>query len=58
MCAKAKSFVKVHNALLLLSHTGLLQGENLSTVIFSPFLNDLFQYRSDKFVSNYVTLSW
>ena len=51
MYDKAKSCVKSNNTLsdFFVSHTGVRQGENLSPVLFSLFLNDLCNFMSNKY---------
>ena len=51
MYDKAKSCVSSKNAIsdYFTSHTGVRQGENLSPILFSLFLNDLTNFMSDKY---------
>ena len=51
MYQKAKSCVKVNNefSAFFASHTGVRQGENLSPVLFSLFLNDLNEFLASKY---------
>ena len=51
MYDKAKSCVSSNNTIsdFFTSHTGVRQGENLSPILFSLFLNDLTNFMSDKY---------